>query len=109
MKISNHVPSIPSQSPVPKQVENETMTKNAEEHTRSTPKRYIKHEPKIPIDSFKWVESIRIYQPEKFVEAVTLNKEKSLTGYPDVTILPHGLSVKEYYAQEARKAEQELD
>lgn len=109
MKISNHIPNIQAQSFVSQQTETETVIKKAEVSTQSTPKKQVKPEPKIPIDSFKWVEHVRIHQPEKFIESITLNKEKSLKGYPDVTILPHGLSVKEYYAAEARKAEQNLE
>jgi len=109
LKISNHIPNIQSQSSVPQQEENKTIIKETELSTHATPKKPVRSEPKIPIDSFKWVEHVRIHQPEKFIESITLNKEKSLKGYPDVTILPHGLSVKEYYAAEARKAEQNLE
>ena len=102
MKIPpNSVSSFYSQALIAKSDANEDTSKSQQEvKVEQAPKPKVKKVQKYPEGAQHWAEQIRLHHPEKYAEWVARHKEKSQSGYPDVSILPHGFSIKDYYAEQ---------
>lgn len=74
----------------------ETMESTVEQVPIAKTKRVYE----LPKDALLWTDNVRLHHPEKYAEWLAQSKEKNLKGYPDVSILPHGFSIKDYYAEQ---------
>lgn len=100
--------SFYSQPTVPKPESKENEPKKEQEtKVEQVPKPKVKKVQKYPEGAQDWAEQIRLHHPEKYAEWVARHKEKSQSGYPDVSILPHGFSIKDYYAEQFPEEKEE--
>lgn len=90
--------SFVSQPPVSKPIEVQSKEENQLKKTESVKQPTVKKIPDLSDESRRWAEKIRLHHPEKYAEWVARNREKSESGYPDVSMLPHGFSLKDFYA-----------
>ncbi|MCD5000999.1 hypothetical protein IV487_00725 [Enterococcus saccharolyticus] len=94
MKIPPNLPVFHAQHPTTKP-DVQSLDKK---ETSTIEKPINKKAPSLADDSRRWAEDIRLHHPEKYTEWVARNKEKTLSGYPDLSPLPHGFSIRDYYA-----------